>query len=159
MGYKFRSAALALAHRDRDDFWIASGGYWAVADEAMRLPDMTTPGPTHACEYETSMVLALRPELVDMAGAAAHCVTVESVYYNPGGSGANKVHVALPFEHMTGTGALGKPELGTAEKGSRLLEAVAAKVTDFVREFAHWKRNASPAAFPFASSSRPKADG
>jgi len=141
---------LALEHRDRHDFWIASGGYWAVAEEAMRLPEMATPRPTHACEYETSMVLAERPDLVDMGQAVGHCLTVESAFYRPDGSGPSQVHVALPFEHLTGTGALGRPELGTAEKGRRLLDAIAARVVEFVREFAHWRRDRSPADFPFA---------
>jgi creatinine amidohydrolase len=135
---------LSLAHRDRSDFWIASGGWWAVADDVLRLPEMQTPRPTHACEYETSMVLAARPDLVEMDQAAAHCVRVDSRYYQPDGAGSNKVHVALPFEQLTRTGALGRPELASSEKGEKLLEAIAGKLADFVREFSHWERANAP---------------
>jgi creatinine amidohydrolase len=135
---------LALAHRDRSDFWIASGGWWSVADDVLRLPEMETPRPTHACEYETSMVLAARPDLVEMSQAAAHCVRVESRYYQPDGAGGNKVHVTLPFEQMTRTGALGRPEMGSAEKGQKLLDAIARKIADFVREFSGWERTDAP---------------
>jgi creatinine amidohydrolase len=133
---------LGLRHRDRTDFWIASAGYWALADEAMRLPEMVTARPTHACEYETSMVLALRADLVDMTRALGETVHVESKYYvaSLSGNRRSKVHVSLPFEHLTATGAIGRPELGTAAKGHQLLEAVSAQLIDFVREFAYWER-------------------
>jgi creatinine amidohydrolase len=133
---------LGLRHRARDDFWIASAGYWALADDAMQLPEMETARPTHACEYETSMVLALRADLVDMAQAQGQSIEVDSRYYvyTLSGNRRSKVHVSLPFEHLTATGAIGRPELGTARKGQRLLDAVSARLIDFVKEFAHWQR-------------------
>ncbi|MEQ8788778.1 MAG: creatininase family protein [Pirellulaceae bacterium] len=132
---------LALAHRDEaDKFWIASAGYWALAAEAMRLPEMVTPGTTHACEYETSMVLSVRPDLVDLKRAVSDCFEVDSKYYDPAGGGRNRVHVAQPFEKLTRTGALGRPELGTAEKGERLFAAVVEELVAFVREFSTWER-------------------
>lgn len=133
---------LALAHREEADrLFLASAGYWALAGEAMRLPEMQTPRTTHACEYETSMVLAVRPDLVDVGRARGDCVVVESRYYRPDGAGSNHVYVATPFEHLTRTGALGRPELGAAEKGERLLEAVVNELVGFVREFATWERS------------------
>ncbi|QDU95272.1 creatininase family protein [Lignipirellula cremea] len=141
---------LALDRRDRYDYWLASGGYWAVAEEALRRPEMETARLTHACEYETAMVQHLRPELVDMDQAQGHCLEVESRYFHPNGDGPNKVHVAIPFEHLTGVGALGRPELGTPEKGRILLQAVAEQMVDFVQDFSRWKRGGSPADFPFA---------
>lgn len=133
---------LGLRHRARTDFFIASAGYWALADDALQLPEMETGRPTHACEYETSMVLAVRADLVDMTQAQGETVRVESKYYVASLSGTrrSKVHVSLPFEHLTATGAIGRPELGTAEKGQRLLEAASARLIDFVREFACWER-------------------
>lgn len=135
---------LAIAHRDRSDFFIASGGWWSVAGDVLGKEPMQTPRPTHACEYETSMVLAARPDLVDTSRAQGHCVRWESRFYQVEGVGANKVHVALPFEQMTRTGALGRPELASREKGQKLLEAIAEEIIAFVREFAHWERQDSP---------------
>jgi creatinine amidohydrolase len=133
---------LSLAHRDEAaTLFLASAGYWALADEAMRLPEMQTPRTTHACEYETSMVLSVRPDLVDAAQAHGDCVRVESRFYQPDGAGSNRVYVATPFEHLTRTGALGRPELGTAEKGERLLQAVVDELVGFIHEFATWERS------------------
>lgn len=133
---------LGIKHRERFDFWIASGGWWSVAEDVLRLPEMETVRPTHACEYETSMVLALRADLVDMTKAEGDHIWIQSRYYFPDLTQLrrSKVNVSLPFEHMTGTGAIGRPDLATAEKGRKLLEAVSERVTDFVREFAGWER-------------------
>jgi creatinine amidohydrolase/Fe(II)-dependent formamide hydrolase-like protein len=50
----------------------------------------------------------------------------------------SQVYVSLPFEQMTETGAIGRPDLATAEKGHKLLDVIAERVADFVREFARW---------------------
>ncbi|MCC7418938.1 MAG: creatininase family protein [Planctomycetaceae bacterium] len=133
---------MAIRHRDRDDFWIAAAGYWAVADDALQIPEMTTARPTHACEYETSMILSIREDLVDLPAARGETMRLESKFYFPDMTTrrGNKVHFALPFEQMTGTGAIGRPDLGTAEKGEKLYAAAAARVVEFLREFADWPR-------------------
>jgi creatinine amidohydrolase len=133
---------LGLKYRDRADFWLASAGYWMLAGDAMRLPEMETGRSTHACEYETSTMLALRADLVDMNRAEGRTLRMESKFYFPHfpADQPSRVHISLPFEHMTSTGAIGRPELATAAKGQRLLEAVSARLIDFVQEFAHWER-------------------
>lgn len=131
---------LCHAHRDRQDLWLTSGGWWAVAGDVLKLPEMETSRPTHACEYETSMVLSLRPELVEMSQAEAHLIELGANCYRPDGTGGHEVFVGLPFEQFTRTGALGKPELGTAEKGDRLFEVVSNRIIEYVRDLATWTR-------------------
>ncbi|MBC7820240.1 MAG: creatininase family protein [Planctomycetaceae bacterium] len=131
---------LGLKYRERRNFWIASAGWWSLADDVMRLPEMETERSSHACEYETSMVLALRPELVEMSAARGGRVGLESRFciLDPTSGKASKVRVSLPMEHMTETGALGRPDLATPEKGQRLLDTISERVAEFVREFATW---------------------
>ena len=133
---------LSLKHRHRQDLWLASAGWWSLADEVLPLPEMATVRSTHACEYETSMVLALRADLVDMNQARGEQPRLESRYYFPDltTKRRSKVNVALPMETMTSTGAMGRPELGSAAKGAKLLEAIAATIIDFVREYSTWPR-------------------
>ncbi len=135
---------LCHEHRDRQDLWLTSGGWWAVAGDVLKLPEMETPGPTHACEYETSMILSLRPDLVDMPQAEGHLIEVGAKCYRPGGAGGHDVFVGLPFEQLTRTGALGKPELGTAQKGEQLMDVIANRIIQYVREFAQWERESLP---------------
>jgi creatinine amidohydrolase len=131
---------LGIKHRHDRNFWIASAGWWALADDVLRLPEMATGRPSHACEYETSMVLALKPELVDMAQAESAPIRLESRFclLDPTSGKPSKVSVSLPMEQMTTNGALGRHDLGTVEKGQRLLEAISARVGEFVREFNTW---------------------
>jgi creatinine amidohydrolase len=133
---------LGLAQRERRDFWIASAGWWALADDVLRLPEMATERSTHACEYETSMILALRPELIDLSQAQGQQPWLESKFYAPDLTTLrrSKVNVMLPMEQMTRTGAMGRPDLATPDKGRRLFDVIAARVVDFVREFANWPR-------------------
>lgn len=134
---------LAMKHRERDDLWIASSGWWAVGDVGWQQPEMETARPTHACEYETSLMLALRGDLVDPSRAQGQAPRLESKFYFPDlrTRTASKVHVTLPFERMTTTGAMGSPELATVAKGNKLVDAITARVVEFVREFAHWPRS------------------
>jgi creatinine amidohydrolase/Fe(II)-dependent formamide hydrolase-like protein len=86
------------------------------------------------------MVLALKPELVDMTLAASAPVPLESRFcvLDPTSGKPSKVSVSLPMEQMTTNGALGRPDLGTVEKGQRLLEVISARIGEFVREFNTW---------------------
>jgi creatinine amidohydrolase len=133
---------LGLKHRDQRKFWLASAGWWSLADDVLRLPEMATQRSTHACEYETSMVLALAAHLVDMKAAKGEQPWLESQFYFPDltTTRRSKVNVSLPMEQMTRTGAMGRPDLATAEKGRTLFDAISARVIAFVREFAAWPR-------------------
>jgi creatinine amidohydrolase len=128
-----------LQHRQRDDLWIASVTYWDLASDAMRtVKEMETTRLTHACEYETSMVLSIRPELVDLSRAKGVTGHQNSQFYFPDFSQPSKLDISLPFERMTTTGAMGRPDLANADKGAKLLDAISARVTEFVKEFATW---------------------
>ena len=80
-------------------------------------------GLTHACEAETSMMMAVRPELVaeDRIPAAASNQTED---------GPMGIYRWRDLGSRTETGALGHPEAASAEKGERLLSAIATAVAD-----------------------------
>ena len=120
-----RQRRLVVAGRRRA---AAAGDGDAAADSRLRVRDVDGAGPPR------------RPGGHDAGQGSAP--RLESKYYFPDPDDArrSKVHVSLPFEQMTATGAIGRPELGTADKGHKLLEAATARIIDFVREFAHWQR-------------------
>lgn len=71
----------------------------------------------HACEAETSMMMALHPELIDQAAAA-------TVAAPTGGFGDIRgAHRARSMAEISSTGVVGTPRLATREKGEALLEA------------------------------------
>lgn len=124
---------------NRANLWIVLASYWVTAREAIAsLECMETPRLTHACEYETSLMLHLRPDLVDMAKARGGVREWHSEWFDPTAGGGSRVAASRGFHQITTTGAMGDPSLATADKGARLLEAVVGDVTAFLREFAGW---------------------
>jgi len=90
----------------------------------------------HACEAETSMMMACVPDLVDTSDLAAHNVDAGSGpdFLKAGATG----YRWRPLTHVTPNGVLGKPEKATAEKGERLLEIGAEAMARLVTDPATW---------------------
>jgi creatinine amidohydrolase len=78
----------------------------------------------HACEFETSMVLALRPELVRRAEIKDDPPTDDPALRG--------LYVMEDFGQRTDHGAVGYPERATAEKGRAMLDAAITRVTAVV---------------------------
>jgi len=130
---------LALKHDQERAPWVAMASYWQVAaQELAGQTFMESPRLTHACEYESSMMLALRADWVDLTQAGGRRAERRSRYYDPLGYEPSRVTVCEPFHRMTETGAMGSPERATAEKGERLFAIVTAAVVDFLEDFATW---------------------
>jgi creatinine amidohydrolase len=122
-----------------DPLYLVQCTYWTMAQaQASQLKEMATPGVTHACEYETSMILALRADLVDLARAKTTPCTLNSEFFDPYVGSASRVAVPLRFDERTHTGALGRPDLATAEKGRKLLEVFARECVKLVEEVHRW---------------------
>ncbi|MBI3921931.1 MAG: creatininase family protein [Armatimonadetes bacterium] len=128
-------------HRDLDDLRLVFSAYWDLAGEAIKtVEEMETWRLTHACEYETSMVLFLRPELPEMSVAQGGTATIDSEYYVPDYTRPGIVTAAYVFDEVTQTGAMGRPDLGTPGKGEKLIEAIANEIVNFLRDMKKWGR-------------------
>jgi creatinine amidohydrolase len=114
---------------------VASGNYWDIARPAMvesgLLPSERIPG--HAGHFETSAILALRPDWVDEE-ARGKVRDMEKE-----GSGLD---VPLTGAVVQTHGAWGKgpghtdnPAAATAELGTKLLDIAAREVAQFFRDF------------------------
>lgn len=129
-----------MRHRDRRDLWLVFATWFELAaPQIATIPGLEQDHVTHACELETSMVLSLQPELVDLDAARGAVSDFASAFYSPDSRRANRVTVTRPFEHVTATGGYGHPELATAEKGEALFTAVVDEVVALVREVAGWE--------------------
>ena len=113
---------------------VVSATYWTVARVAGAFRDIleAQPGVAHACEAETSMMLALEPGLVDREEMAR----VDGGRRNLGVSGG--LYRWRGFEEMTESGVLGFPAAATAEKGERLLGAAAEGVAEALLQEEIW---------------------
>jgi creatinine amidohydrolase len=129
-----------MRHRDERDLWLVFATWFELAASQIRaVPGLEQDHVTHACELETSMILRLRPELVDLKAARGAIVPFESAFYTPDSRRASRVTLARPMEHITVTGGYGHPELATMEKGEALYATVVEEVVELVREVAHWE--------------------
>lgn len=117
----------------------AAVNYWAapgVREAAERLRESDAiGGMNHACEFETSIYLALRPDLVDMTKAVrelSHEPTKN--YWTDLVVGDGPLVMMEHWSALSASGVMGDPTKATAEKGKRLLAAAAAGLVELVDE-------------------------
>ncbi len=136
---------LSHEYRDLPELWISHSTYWITAQLSPETAlGMETGNVSHACEYETSMILHLRHDLVDMGKARGErAEQFQSAYVFQQDEAPSRVSIARPFETWTGTGAMGQPQLATAAKGEKLLAVATDAVVGFLTEFRGWKPSAS----------------
>jgi creatinine amidohydrolase len=136
------SAGLAelIATDDRaDNCYLTFASWWRVGGDALepQRHGMTTPAISHACEYETSMLLFLRPDLVKMEQAKPNVASLDGGgwYHSEYGG---KVKMFRRFHRLTATGSMGDPSAGTAQKGRSMLDAVVEDTVRFLEDFSKW---------------------
>ena len=128
-----------LRHLEKKDLWISLATWFTIAAEQIAaLDELDQKAVTHACELETSMILHLRPELVNMKAAVGTTIPFESAFYVPDFGTSSRVDVARSFDQLSVTGAFGHPESATAEKGALLFDTAVQEAVAFIREFAAW---------------------
>ena len=104
---------------------VAAASYWELAEQelaALAQGQRKTMG--HACEFETSMVLALRPDLVHREQIESDPPKEEPVLRG--------LYTAEDMKQKTDHGAVGYPELATAEKGKKFLEAAVKRTGEVI---------------------------
>lgn len=114
---------------------IAAVTYWhlsEVVDSFTRILEQQS-NVRHAGEAETSMLLALRPELVDTQALAT---LKEGDADIVDASGAYRYR---PFTELTDTGVLGYPTAATADKGEKLLAAAGHALANVILEDSIWR--------------------
>jgi creatinine amidohydrolase len=105
---------------------LSAASYWELAEkELAELSEGARKTMGHACEFETSMVLALRPDLVRR----------ELIRDDPAPSEPALRGLYFPedMKAKTDHGAVGYPERASAEKGRRFLDAAVARAAEVVQ--------------------------
>jgi creatinine amidohydrolase len=119
----------------------ASVNHWdlrKVKEVGKTLRDSDYGGTSHAGEYETSLYLALKPDLVDMSRAVDERTPLLPSFQtdllagtHPQGSAARLV----PYWSMqTASGVMGDATKATPEKGEKFLEAAIEGLIELIRE-------------------------
>ncbi|MBL8703453.1 MAG: creatininase family protein [Rhodospirillales bacterium] len=115
---------------------IATGSYWLLAADAFKeiLERQTT--VRHACEAETSMLLALAPQLVDMAKTKDVVGPTGKEIRDVTGTDATIRYRS--FKARTAHGVIGDPRLASSAKGELLLDAASAAVSKMIELDEFW---------------------
>ena len=119
---------------------IALATYWELAGRvfAGELP-MESPALSHACEYETSLMLHLFPEKVWMDRVERARRPARNGYIGwEDDEPYRGVTVFKQTECISSNGSSGEPQLGTAEKGKHLFDQALVALVQFLESFKTW---------------------
>jgi creatinine amidohydrolase len=92
-------------------------------------------GVAHAGEYETAMMLHLRPDLVHMERAVHEMGQLKLEYFNWDHAEPSVLSWQDWWSRMSESGVCGDPTVATAEFGRALFETTVGNFVHFVREF------------------------
>ncbi|MBI3911939.1 MAG: creatininase family protein [Armatimonadetes bacterium] len=111
--------------------------WWTLAEPAVtEIRESEIPGGmAHGCELETSVLLYLRPDLVDMSQAVKDINFPPSKWIYWDLQKSSPVTFMDFFSRFSRTGINGDPTLATREKGERVVECVVNNLVDFIKEF------------------------
>lgn len=127
-----QTALRRLQPRYRDRI-LGAASYWDLAkDELAALAEGPRKVMGHACEFETSMVMALRPDLVRKDQIRNDLETIDPALRG--------LYLTDDMRQRTDHGAVGYCELATPEKGRKMIDAAAARVAEVVQALLKRKR-------------------
>lgn len=91
-------------------------------------------GMQHACEAETSMMMAVEPDLVDTSDLGNIGTTGDAQFLRAGKAS----YRWRPFASKTADGVAGRPAKASAEKGRRIIDAAADALAALITDPATW---------------------
>jgi creatinine amidohydrolase len=121
--------------KEMPELRLVTATHWHLAGDLVDAVLETQRSIRHACEAETSLVMALRPELVDTDRLAeAACPDPRDA----DGAMDDGAYRWESFADKTPSGALGDPRAASAEKGHRLLALLAGRLAERLADPAFW---------------------
>lgn len=119
---------------------IALATYWEVAGKPFSgEPPMQSPALSHACEYETSLMLHLYADKVFMEKVQRAERPLSNGYIAWEDDEPYKgVVVVKQTEFVSSNGCSGEPQLATKEKGKHLFDSAVNAVQQFIQSFKGW---------------------
>ncbi|HEV8060921.1 MAG TPA: creatininase family protein [Gemmataceae bacterium] len=120
----FHVALRQLQPRFRDRI-LCGASYWEMAaQEFAAIAEGQRKEMGHACEFETSMMLHLRPDLVRMEEIRNDGAALDA--------SLRGLYLADDMSQLTTRGCVGYPEQASAEKGQQLLQAAVRRTHEVI---------------------------
>jgi creatinine amidohydrolase len=123
---------------NKSDAICAMVSWWSLIPRPLlqELRESEFPGGmAHGCELETSVLLHLRPDLVQMEKAEKDISFQATEFFYWDLQSPSPVVFQEWFSRYSRTGTVGDPTLATAEKGRRFVEAVVERLIALIQEF------------------------
>ncbi len=126
-----------IGEKYENTFRLVELKYWDLIAETIAEYRESSPGGMgHACEFETSLMMYLRPDLVSKDKIFECEAPAGDPWYQPGFFTQKKYIKFESFNKYNENGNIGQPHLATAEKGRLFFEAAAGKLAEFFDYFA-----------------------
>ena len=131
------ASAAALDINMSTDAICATTTWWTLIGPTLQsLRESEFPGGmSHSCEAETSVLLHLRPDLVQMDKAVKNIPSGQTEFISYDFIGSTPVAFMEPLSRISETGVVGDPTVATKEKGKQIVEKAAERFAEFLREF------------------------
>jgi creatinine amidohydrolase len=137
-----RQALSILGRRSKDvrAANIAFVTYWELAGEPFQgQAPMESAALSHACEYETSMMLHASAECVRMEKAERSATLPSNGYFSWEDEEPYRgISMFFPTELVSSNGSSGEPQLASAAKGAHLIDQAVRALGDFLKVYQHW---------------------
>ena len=106
--------------------------WWHIIDED--ILKICESAVAHADEGETSMMLACRPDIVNMKKATKDDTTEKLTKTLMGGKSKNVPPVFVPFTKWSKTGLIGDATKASKAKGEKIMKTVVDKIVHFLKQ-------------------------
>jgi creatinine amidohydrolase len=109
--------------------------YWNVAADQLRtLRESAEGGMGHACELETSLLLAVKPDTVHKGSFQPDGRWSTSRFLSKDMLSSGSANTSRSFADISNHGAIGDPRTASAEKGERFFKAIVDQLRELVEE-------------------------
>lgn len=135
------SATGTIGH-EHPEIQALSLSYYTLADSFIdEIRDSDTGGTSHAGEFETSLMLHLRPELVDQDAASPNYRDEPYDLARQDMFQGGPLGLYRDFTELTDEGPIGDPTLASAEKGAEIFARLGDEIEDLLREIHEQNRD------------------
>lgn len=109
--------------------------YWNAAAEQLRgLRESVEGGMGHACELETSLMLAVKPDVVHESSLEPDGRWSTSQFLAKDMLASGSASVSRAFADISAHGGVGDPRTASAEKGEQFFDAIVGRLRELVEE-------------------------
>ena len=125
-----------IRHETQSKVVAACASYWNfIKEEVKPIKETEDGGIAHAGEFETSAIMEIAEELVEMDRAVQFTPAWSNGYYKPGWWTPRKIGVGFHLADFTPTGTVGNPLVASKEKGKKFLDVTVDRVSEFLVAF------------------------